>query len=133
MTEEDDVLLGCTTSIVTSYLARRDVFATGPDLSDIIRLVYGTLKTLNSAPAPVAELTPAVPIKKSVFPSHIVCLECGGEFKLLKRHLMTEHSLTPQDYRTRWSLPAEYPVVAPEYAGTRSALAKENGLGRKAA
>jgi predicted transcriptional regulator len=74
---------------------------------------------------------PAVAVKKSVFDDHVVCLDCGKKLKMLKRHLMTDHSMTPEQYRERWSLGREYPMVAPEYASKRSALAKKIGLGRK--
>jgi predicted transcriptional regulator len=72
-----------------------------------------------------------VPVKKSVLANHIVCLDCGKHFSMLKRHLMTDHKLTPEQYRQRWELPQSYPLVAPDYAKTRSALAKRIGLGRK--
>ena len=78
-------------------------------------------------------LTPAVNPKRSVFPDHIVCLEDGKKFKSLKRHLATDHGLTPDEYRAKWGLPADYPMVAPSYSATRSALAKSSGLGRKPA
>jgi predicted transcriptional regulator len=71
--------------------------------------------------------------KRSVFPDHIVCLEDGKKFKSLKRHLMTDHGLSPEEYRTKWGLPLDYPMVAPNYSATRSALAKSSGLGRKPA
>ncbi len=75
--------------------------------------------------------TPAVPIKKSVFPDFIICLEDGKKMKMLKRHLKTSFNLTPEEYRTKWALPNDYPMVAPSYAGLRSTLAKQIGLGRK--
>lgn len=81
-------------------------------------------------PAP-APLTPSVPIRRSVFPSHIVCLEDGKKLKLLKRHLQASYGLTPEHYRHKWGLPASYPMVAPDYARHRSSVAKQNGLGRK--
>ncbi len=74
---------------------------------------------------------PAVPIKRSVTPNHIVCLEDGKKFKMLKRHLKTDHSMTPKEYRERWGLPSDYPIVAPASANQRSVLAKKIGLGRK--
>ena len=76
--------------------------------------------------------TPAVPIKKSVTPDHIICLEDGKALKMLKRHLKTAYNMTPEDYRDRWSLPADYPMVAPNYARQRSKLAKKIGLGTRA-
>lgn len=84
-----------------------------------------------AAPEP-EELKPAVPIRKSVTPDAIICLEDGKAFKSLKRHLRTAYGMTPEDYRAKWSLPADYPMVAPNYSATRSQLAKDNGLGRKA-
>jgi predicted transcriptional regulator len=72
-----------------------------------------------------------VDVKKSVFPDHIICLECGASMKMLKRHLATDHGMTPDEYRAKWDLPFSYPMVAPEYAATRSQLAKDSGLGRK--
>jgi predicted transcriptional regulator len=83
-------------------------------------------------PAPVAESAakPAVPATKSVFPAYVVCMECGKKMTMLKRHLMTEHGLTTDQYRTKYSLPGTYPMVAPDYAQTRSSLAKQMGLGK---
>jgi predicted transcriptional regulator len=100
------------------------------ELPALIREVYKTLLTVGEAPAPVEELKPAVAVTKSVFPDHIVCLEDGKEMTMLKRHLMTEHNLTVDQYRTKWGLPSNYPMVAPNYAETRSSLAKKMGLGR---
>jgi predicted transcriptional regulator len=77
--------------------------------------------------------TPAVPVKRSVFPDYIVCLEDGKKLKMLKRHLQSAYGMTPDEYRARWGLPPDYPMVAPDYAAVRSALAREIGLGRKAA
>ncbi len=105
------------------------------DLPKLIADVYGALKSLNG-PAPaeaVEELKPAVSIRKSITPDFLICLEDGKKFKSLKRHLRTTYNLSPADYREKWNLPADYPMVAPNYSATRSALAKSNGLGRKAA
>jgi predicted transcriptional regulator len=74
---------------------------------------------------------PAVQPKESVFADHVLCLDCGQGFQMLKRHLATDHQMTPDEYRAKWGLPASYPMIAPEYAATRSQLAKDNGLGRK--
>lgn len=101
-------------------------------LSTLIQSVYRSLSTAGNmevAPAPVQ--TPAVPIKKSVFPDHIICLEDGKKLKMLKRHLQASYGLTPDAYRAKWGLPWDYPMVAPSYAATRSSLAKKIGLGRK--
>jgi predicted transcriptional regulator len=100
-------------------------------LPSLIQSVYRSLSTAGDVePAPVAQ-TPAVPIKKSVFPDHIICLEDGKKLQTLKRHLNTSHDMTAEQYRARWNLPRDYPMVAPKYAARRSALAKEIGLGRK--
>ena len=88
----------------------------------------GTVATAEPTPAP---LTPAVPIRKSVLPDHIVCLEDGKALKMLKRYLQVRYGMTPQQYREKWGLPADYPMVAPAYASHRSSLAKQIGLGRK--
>jgi predicted transcriptional regulator len=81
---------------------------------------------------PAEEKKPAVPVRKSVTPDYIICLEDGKKFKSLKRHLRTHYNLSPEEYREKWGLPADYPMVAPSYSATRSQLAKDNGLGRKA-
>jgi predicted transcriptional regulator len=90
-------------------------------------LIVGAAPAMPAAP----KQEPAVPVKKSVFPDHIVCLEDGKQMKMLKRHLMTAYSMTPDQYRAKWGLPPDYPMVAPEYAKKRSSLAKDAGLGRK--
>jgi predicted transcriptional regulator len=100
------------------------------DLPRLIATVHETLAKLGTeeaAPRP----EPAVPIKQSVKPEYIVCLDDGKKLKMLKRHLRTAYNMTPDDYRTRWGLPSDYPMVAPNYAKQRSALAKKIGLGRK--
>ena len=95
--------------------------------------VFDALETLGAEPESTkAQGAPAVPVNKSVADDHLVCLECGHKFKSLKRHLKTSHGLSPDEYRERWGLPSSYPMVAPGYAKTRSALAKSFGLGRKA-
>ncbi len=116
--------------IVSAHVSNNSVQSS--DLSALIQQVYTALTTLGSAPAQAAEKPePAVPVKKSVFPDYIVCLEDGKKLKMLKRHLMTSYNLTPDAYRERWGLPSSYPMVAPSYAERRSALAKSIGLGRK--
>ena len=99
----------------------------------LISSVYGALAALGqAAPAPAAEpLKPAVSVRASVKPNKVVCLDCGTELQMLKRHLMTHHNMTPDEYKARWSLPADYPLVAPNYAEKRRDLAKKIGLGRK--
>jgi predicted transcriptional regulator len=123
----DDVL-GLTAQIVSAHVTKNAVPV--EELPALIREVYKTLSTVGEAPAPVEALKPAVAVTKSVFPDHIVCLEDGKQMTMLKRHLMTEHNLTVDQYRTKWGLPSNYPMVAPNYAETRSSLAKKMGLGR---
>jgi predicted transcriptional regulator len=119
------------TEIVSAYVSNHNV-ASG-DLASLIRDVHTALQQSasgTSEPEP-EPLTPAVSVKKSVTADAIVCLEDGKKFKSLKRHLRTDHNLSPEEYRARWSLPRDYPMVAPNYAASRSELAKKMGLGRK--
>jgi predicted transcriptional regulator len=119
-----------TADVISAYVARNSVSASA--LPDIISSVHAALTAL-SAPAPAPEAAkpvPAVPIKKSVTPDYLISLEDGRRYKSLKRHLRGR-GLTPAEYRTKWGLPADYPMVAPNYAATRSELAKSMGLGRK--
>jgi predicted transcriptional regulator len=124
-------LLALTTEIVASHVSNNTVPVT--DLPELIRQVYGSLTNLSPAPAPEQpeKPQPAVAIKRSVTPEYIVCLEDGKKLKMLKRHLKTRYDMTPEEYRKRWGLPDDYPMVAPSYAQQRSALAKKIGLGRK--
>lgn len=117
-------------SIVAAYVSHNPVSQT--DLPKLIQDVHGAIYGLMFPSADVSppELTPAVPPRKSVTPDFIICLEDGKKFKSLKRHLMTHYNLTPAQYREKWGLPAEYPMVAPNYSATRSRLAKDNGLGK---
>jgi predicted transcriptional regulator len=118
--------------IVSSYVAQNSI---GVDqLAGLIATVHRTLSGLGTnAPAPVAEaLTPAVPIRRSVQPDHVVCLECGFLGQILRRHLRVVHGLEPAAYRTRWKLSADHPITAPVYSERRSTMAKDLGLGRKA-
>lgn len=127
---ETNDLLELTTEIVSSHLANNPVAI--QDIPDLIRQVYGTLTTIDQGPSGQADRPqPAVPIKRSVTPDHIICLEDGRKLKMLKRHLKTSYNMTPVEYRERWGLPADYPMVAPNYARQRSNLAKKIGLGRK--
>ncbi|MET3898351.1 putative transcriptional regulator [Devosia sp. UYZn731] len=122
-----------TGEIVSAYVSHNPIST--HDLPTLISSVHAALKTLGAA-APVEampELKPAIAIKKSVTPDFIICLEDGKKFKSLKRHLMTHFQMTPDDYRAKWGLPDDYPMVAPSYAAVRSTLAKSNGLGRKPA
>jgi predicted transcriptional regulator len=100
-------------------------------LPELIQCVFDKLTALASEKPAPTELTPAVPIKKSITDDYIVCLEDGKKLKMLKRHLMTAHDMTPAEYRARWGLKADYPMVAPNYARKRQELAKKIGLGRK--
>jgi len=127
-------LLVLTTEIVSSHVANNTVSTS--DLPQLIQQVYATLAGIGKAStgglsAMGERPEPAVPIKKSVMPDYIVCLEDGRKLKMLKRHLKTAYDMTPDDYRERWGLPADYPMVAPNYAKQRSSLAKKIGLGTK--
>jgi predicted transcriptional regulator len=103
-----------------------------PDqLPSLIQQVFNTLATVEQKTAEPPRPAPAVPINQSVRAGHVVCLECGKQFSMIKRHLTADHQLTPAQYRQRWGLPASYPLVAPNYAKVRSALAKKIGLGRR--
>jgi predicted transcriptional regulator len=130
---ENQELLSLTTKIVASH-AGSNKLATS-DLPALIGSVFEALRTAGTVEVgkPAEALVPAVPIKKSVMPEFIVCLEDGRKMKTLKRHLATRYNLTPAEYRQRWGLPNDYPMVAPAYAAQRSALAKSIGLGRKRA
>jgi predicted transcriptional regulator len=124
----DSALLGLTAQIVSAHAANNELGATA--LPAAIRAVYDTLANIGQAPpAPVERAQPAVPIRKSVFPDYIICLEDGKRLKMLKRHLATSYSMTPEQYRVKWGLDASYPMVAPKYAERRSELAKQIGLG----
>ena len=128
---KDAHLLGLTAQIVSAHVANNSVQSDA--LPALIQSVFKTLSGAGKDAPEQAKLEPAVPIKKSVFPDHIICLEDGKKLKMLKRHLATSYNMTPQQYRERWGLPHDYPMVAPDYAKHRSALAKEIGLGRKPA
>jgi predicted transcriptional regulator len=128
----DETLLTHVADIVSAHVANNSL-AFG-DLPKLIEAVYSSLAGLGQAAAPIEEdLVPAVSIRSSVKPDAVTCLECGAKMKMLKRHLTTDHNLTPGDYRKRWNLPASYPMVAPDYAERRRALAIGFGLGRKPA
>ena len=123
-------LLDLTASIVSAHVANNSV-AVG-DVPKLIKDVYSTLATVSTEEEAEPERPePAVSIKASIKPDYIVCLEDGKKLKMLKRHLMTHYGMTPEQYRTRWGLPSDYPMVAPNYAKQRSALAREIGLGRR--
>lgn len=133
MTEKigQNELLSLTTEIVASHVSNNTV-AVG-DLPQLIRLVYTGLATQGQEEQKEQpeKPTPAVPIKKSVMPEYIICLEDGKKLKMLKRHLKTRYNMTPDEYRKRWGLADDYPMVAPAYAEQRSSLAKKIGLGTK--
>jgi predicted transcriptional regulator len=126
-----DVLLRMTTDAVAAYLSQNRLGSS--DVPHVIGTVFASLSRLNggSAPPRAEALRPAVPVKRSVMPDYIVCLEDGKKLKMLKRHLRTTYGLSPEEYRAKWGLPPEYPMVAPNYAAQRSAFAKKIGLGRK--
>jgi predicted transcriptional regulator len=123
-------LLALTTEIVASHVAHNPVSMS--ELPDLIRQVYASLAGITPGTTQEAEKPqPVVPVKKSVTPEYIVCLEDGKKLKMLKRHLKTRYNMSPEQYRERWGLPADYPMVAPNYARQRSDLAKKIGLGTK--
>ena len=124
-----EAVLRLTAQIVAAHVEHNSIQAEA--LPGLIEKVYHTLRDVGQAPVEPLKPSPAVPIKQSVKADYIVCLEDGKKLKMLKRHLMTSYNLTPAQYRTRWGLPADYPMVAPNYAKVRSSLAKEIGLGRK--
>jgi predicted transcriptional regulator len=136
-TLKNDPLLPLVTEIVVAYLSHNNVA-----MSEIPRLIAETRAALAQSsgpsqgqppslrPAPTADREPAVPVKRSVTPDYLICLEDGIKLKMLKRHLRTAYAMTPEQYREKWNLPADYPMVAPNYAKKRSSLAREFGLGR---
>ncbi len=122
-------LVAMAADIVSAYVSANQV--TPQEIPALIRTVYASLQQI-SGPVPAAITSaqePAVPVKKSITPDYIVCLEDGKKFKSLKRHLRTKYSMTPDEYRAKWGLPHDYPMVAPNYAKERSNLAKRMGLG----
>ncbi|TBW41008.1 MucR family transcriptional regulator [Siculibacillus lacustris] len=125
-------LIDLAADIVSAYVSNNTV--PSAELAGLIAEVYAALQRTSSgvAPEPLPEpLKPAVPLKKSVTPDYIICLEDGKKFKSLKRHLRTQYNMTPEEYREKWGLPADYPMVAPNYAQARSDLAKKMGLGQQ--
>ena len=124
-------LLGLTAEIVSAHVANNQLDA--GSLPSLIQSVYQSLASAGQAMVLPEAQAPAVPVKKSVFPDFIICLEDGKKLKMLKRHLKTSYNMTPDEYRTKWGLAREYPMVAPSYAAKRSSLAKSIGLGRKPA
>ena len=131
MAEEE--LLRMTADVVAAYVSN-NTLATA-QLAEVINAVYGSLKGLEGqvAEPPPEPVKPAVPIRKSITPDYLICLEDGKKLKMLKRHLRSTYNMTPDEYRARWGLAPDYPMVAPNYAEQRSAFAKKIGLGRGAA
>lgn len=124
-------VLGLTAQIVSAHVANNSV---APDaLPSLIQDVYKTLSGVGKEPVQADKPQPAVPVKKSVFADYIICLEDGKKLKMLKRYLRSNYDLTPEEYRAKWGLPADYPMVAPNYAAKRSEFAKKIGLGRNPA
>ena len=129
-TEIDETLVTLTADIVAAHVSNNSVAVS--DLPTLIQNVHGALSGLGRAVVePEVKQEPAVSIRASVKPDYIVCLEDGKKLKMLKRHLMTHYQMTPEQYRAKWNLPADYPMVAPNYAEQRRSLAKKIGLGTK--
>ena len=128
---EKNELVELTAEIVSAYVSNNTVVAS--DLPGVIHNVFDALSRASAASGQPAreELRPAVPVKRSVTPEYIICLEDGKKFKSLKRHLRTQYGMTPEQYREKWGLPHDYPMVAPNYAAARSQLAKQMGLGTR--
>lgn len=120
-----------TADIVSAYVSNNTVSA--GDIPNLINQVHTALLRVTSGHTelPLEPLKPAVSVKKSITPEHLVCLEDGKKFKSLKRHLRTQYNMTPEQYREKWDLPGDYPMVAPNYAAARSQLAKQMGLGQQ--
>jgi predicted transcriptional regulator len=126
-----DRLIGMTAEIVSAYVRNNSLPA--DHLQDVIGVVFKSLRILRAPSAPIVETAaavPAVPVKKSITPDYLICLEDGKKLKTLKRHLRSTYRMSPEDYRTKWGLPPDYPMVAPTYAAQRSAFAKQIGLGK---
>ena len=130
-TTEQTAFIELATDIISAYVGNNTVAAT--ELPALINDVFLALPRLGTGEAPAGPepLKPAVPVKRSVHPDFIICLEDGKKFKSLKRHLRTHYNLSPEEYRDKWSLPPDYPMVAPNYATARSQLAKKMGLGTR--
>ena len=128
--EEKSEIIEMTADIVSAYVGNNSVSAA--DLPSLIQSVHRALSGVNGAPEPVevAPKEPAVPVRRSIQQDFLICLEDGRKFKSLKRHLRTKYNLSPEEYRAKWNLPKDYPMVAPNYAKARSDLAKQMGLGQ---
>jgi len=129
--QSEHELIELSSDIVAAYVSRNALSPT--DLPKLIADVFAALRGLDKPATPETEeaLKPAVAIRKSITPEFLICLEDGKKFKSLKRHLRSTYDMSADEYRAKWGLPADYPMVAPNYSATRSALAKSNGLGRK--
>jgi predicted transcriptional regulator len=126
----DEEMLRMTASVVSAYVGNNNLTPT--QIPDVIKTVYGSLTSLGRGGGAGRDAPrPAVPIRRSITPDYIVCLEDGRKLKMLKRHLRTTYNMTVEDYRQKWGLPIDYPMVAPNYAKQRSAFAKRIGLGRR--
>lgn len=128
MSESAELLVTLTADIVAAHVSNNSVAVS--DIALLVKNVHGALSGLSTVEVIAVPLEPAVPIRNSIKKDHIVCLDDGKKLKMLKRHLMTHYGMTPDDYRTKWGLPADYPMVAPDYAEVRRTLAKKIGLGR---
>jgi predicted transcriptional regulator len=128
--EDKAEIIEMTTDIVSAYVGANTISAS--DLPLLIQSVHHALSAVNNGVVEVeaAVKEPAVPLKKSITPDYLICLEDGRKFKSLKRHLRTKYNMSPEDYRGKWALPKDYPMVAPNYARARSDLAKQMGLGQ---
>ncbi len=127
---QSELLITLTSDIVAAHVSNNSVAVS--DVSSLIQNVHAALAALNQpTAAPEVKPEPAVSVRSSIKPDYIICLEDGKKLKMLKRHLMTHYQMTPEDYRAKWSLPADYPMVAPNYAEQRRSLAKKIGLGTK--
>jgi len=124
-----DEVLRMTAEVVSAYVGNNMLASS--DIPELIKSVYNALNSLEGGGEQTETLKPAVSIRRSVTPDYIICLEDGKKLKMLKRHLRTTYNMTPEDYRAKWKLPADYPMVAPNYAAQRSQFAKKIGLGRK--
>jgi predicted transcriptional regulator len=124
----EEEILKLVTEIVSAYVSKNPVAA--EDLPNVIKSVHATLGGFQGGEATALARQPAVPVKKSVTPDYIVCLEDGKKLKMLKRYLRAQYGLTPEAYRAKWNLPADYPMTAPNYAARRSEFAKQSGLGK---
>lgn len=122
-------LIGMTAEIVSAYVSNNTVSA--EELTQVIQQVHAALEDVARTDGSAVEPTPAIAVRRSVTPDYIVCLEDGKKFKSLKRHLRSHYDMSPDEYRQKWGLPSDYPMVAPNYAQARSALAREMGLGQQ--